>query len=118
MHRRAARLLAAEGAAAERVAAHLLHARQIGDRWVVARLREAGRAALAGGSPSSAAAYLRRALAEPPPASVRAQLLLELADAETTGGELGAPDRLTEAASLVQAHQERARVLLLLGRAL
>ena len=77
-HRRAADALAADGAGAELVAAHLLHTEALGDPAVVARLREAGRAALAKGAPETAMTYLRRAVAEPPPAPERPAVLHEL----------------------------------------
>ena len=77
-HHRAADALAADGAGAELVAAHLLHTEALGDPAVVARLRDAGRAALAKGVPETAMTYLRRAVAEPPPAPERPAVLHEL----------------------------------------
>ena len=118
LHARAARLLAGEDAAVERVAAHLLHTRPLADRWVIDRLRDAARAAGTRGAPSSAVSYLRRALAEPPPTAVRIEVLVDLADAETAVGVPEAPRRLEEAATLAQGNQNRARILLRLGRAL
>src|SRR5262249_6059914 len=64
-HLQAARLLAPDGAAAERVAAHLLPTRPAGDPWTVGVLTRAASEALARGAPDGAAAYLARALAEP-----------------------------------------------------
>ena len=49
------------------------------------------------GAPESAAAYLRRALAEPPPPEVGADLLLELGVAEFSAGQPGWHDHLEEA---------------------
>ena len=66
-HLRAARLLAEQPGARERVAKHLLASEPAGDDWVVERLVEAARAAARNGAPESAAMFLRRALAEPPP---------------------------------------------------
>jgi DNA-binding CsgD family transcriptional regulator len=77
-HRRAADALAADGAGAELVAAHLLATEALGDPAVVARLRAAGRAALAKGVPETAMTYLRRAVAEPPPPAERPAVLHEL----------------------------------------
>jgi DNA-binding CsgD family transcriptional regulator len=89
-HRQAARLLAATGAAAELVAEHLLAGEPAGDPWVVDHLvRVAGTAARTG-APESAAAYLRRALAEPPPPGQRTDLLLALGLAELDAGQGGA----------------------------
>src|SRR5581483_10055960 len=62
MHRRAAAVLWENGAGAERVAPHLALTAPAGDRWAMERLREAARAALAAGAPSSAAELLGRAL--------------------------------------------------------
>ena len=74
---RAAAVLADTGAAIERVAAQLVAAPPGGRPEVVETLREAARRALSDGAPESASAYLRRALAEPPPAADRAGVLLE-----------------------------------------
>ena len=65
-HRRAARLLAEQPEAKERVAKHLLVSEPAGDGWVVERLLEAARGGEAEGAPESAAVFLRRVLAEPP----------------------------------------------------
>src|SRR5215468_10192764 len=58
--------------------------RPAGDGWVLARLREAGRAALETGAPQAAAGLLARALAEPPPPDQRVECLREAARAEVT----------------------------------
>ncbi len=86
-HARAARLLAAAGAPIDVAAAHLLATRPAGDPWVVSTLREAARAAQSRGGAEEAAAYLRRALAEPPDAEL-ARILLELGLAEQAVGDL------------------------------
>ncbi len=74
-HARAAELLRARGASAERLAAHLVATAPCGDRATVETLQEAGAKALASGAPRSAIAYLTRALREPAPADLRVQLL-------------------------------------------
>jgi DNA-binding CsgD family transcriptional regulator len=61
-HLDAARLLYADGAEPERVAAHLLLGRAEGDGWVVDQLCAAARDARSRGAPQSAASYLRRVL--------------------------------------------------------
>ena len=71
LHRSAARLLHADGAPPGQVAAHLVGVRPAGDGWVVARLREAARAAMQSGAPAAAAGLLGRALSEPPPREQR-----------------------------------------------
>ncbi|MEA2423155.1 MAG: hypothetical protein QOF55_2254, partial [Thermoleophilaceae bacterium] len=86
-HQRAAALLAGDGAGAEAVAVHLLVTEPACDPDVVATLRAAAAGALAGGAAPTAVACLRRALAEPPPASERGHVTLELASAELHAGE-------------------------------
>src|SRR5262249_51204347 len=54
-HRAAARLLHAERSPSARIATHVMRLRLAGDPWVVERLREAARDALASGAPASAA---------------------------------------------------------------
>ncbi|MEU7870924.1 BTAD domain-containing putative transcriptional regulator [Dactylosporangium sp. NPDC049140] len=82
-HERAARALA--GAAPEQIAAHLLQMPERGDPWVVGVLRAAAGTALHRGAPDGAAAYLRRALAEPPEPALRPAVLLQLGQVETLG---------------------------------
>jgi DNA-binding CsgD family transcriptional regulator len=85
-HREAARLLAQEPGANERVAEHLLFSDPMSDAWVVQRLVEAARAAARSGAPESAAVYLRRVLEEPAPPGQRSGLMLELGMAEASAG--------------------------------
>lgn len=75
MHRRAAVLLKAHGAGADRLAAQFLSVDPHGDREAVKTLVEAGEGALAAGAPRSAVAYLDRALREPPPDDLREAVL-------------------------------------------
>ena len=83
-HADAAALLADERADPERIGLHLLHTEPAGEAATVTTLRDAAKRASARGAPQSAAAYLRRAVAEPPPgaaedADVRLELGLALA---------------------------------------
>ncbi len=83
-HADAAALLAAERADPERVALHLLRTEPACEAATVSALRDAARQASGRGAPQSAAAYLRRAAAEPPSeaaedAEVRLELGLALA---------------------------------------
>lgn len=106
----AAELLAREGAASDRIAAHLKAAEPYGERWVVDALRVAAGKALARGAPEAAVSYLRRALAEPPPAELRPELLRELGRAER---ELPYPHDFSafrEALELAQTGAERAEI--------
>jgi DNA-binding CsgD family transcriptional regulator/tetratricopeptide (TPR) repeat protein len=117
-HARAARLLADAGAEPERVATHLLRSPPGADAQVVAILREAAQRARARGAPESAVAYLRRALAEPPLDSERAELLLELGSAEVFVDGDAAIEHLRGAHELIEDPIRRAEAALLLGHQL
>ncbi len=117
-HRTAARELAADGYPAEAVAAHLLPVPPLRDAWVVDRLREAAREALAKGAPQPAVTYLERAIAEPPTPDERAQVLFELGEAEARLGRPGRSDRLTEALAATTEPSARARIALRLAQGL
>ena len=78
-HRRAARLLAEDRAPVAEVAAHLMQVEPAGDAWTAEQLRLAAADATGRGAPETAAVLLRRALAEPPPASGRTGILQPLA---------------------------------------
>ena len=100
LHRQAAGLLEAAGAAPERVAAQLLAVDPAGDGGVCATLRRAAQVALSAGASHSAVAYLRRALAEPCPGDQRAELLVELGTAERLVDGRAAIAHLQEALTL------------------
>ncbi|MCP3803702.1 AAA family ATPase [Allokutzneria sp. A3M-2-11 16] len=84
-HRRAALLLAEDGAPTELLAPHLLLAEPEADPLVVEWLRAAASAASDRGSPEAAAAYLRRAIAEPPRPEDRSRLHADLGRAMGMG---------------------------------
>ncbi|MGZ4274848.1 MAG: LuxR C-terminal-related transcriptional regulator, partial [Solirubrobacteraceae bacterium] len=110
LHSGAASLLLADGAPPDRVAAHLLSAEPFGEGWVVEALRAAARQAMGRGAPDTAAGYLRRALAEPPAAEARLEVLLELGRAEARlPGDHEFP-ALREALALARDPSDRARV--------
>ena len=115
-HRRAADLLAADGAAPDVIVAQLLLTRPDGDQRTVATLREAAARALTRGDPRAAAHLLQRALTEPPGPGERGEVLLELANAEIEHGDVGAADRIDEALPLLEAPDVRVRALAALGR--
>jgi len=117
-HAKAAHILAARGAAGEQVAAQLLQTSPRGDGSVVALLRDAAEQALARGAADNAVAYLRRALAEPPPAEQRARILHELGSAERLTLEPSASAHLREALRLTTSPHTRAWIALELGRML
>jgi DNA-binding CsgD family transcriptional regulator len=96
-HARAARILAASGASEERVAAQVTEAEPTGDPLRVELLRRVAAESIARAAPSGAVALLSRALAEPPPVDVRAQVQLELGTAELRLGKPEAAGHLEEA---------------------
>ena len=101
-HARAAALLASAGAADERVAAQIVAAEPAGDDARVALLRRVAGDALARGAPAAAAAWLRRALAEPPASEARTEVLLALGLAEQRVGAPQAADHLAEAVAEIR----------------
>ena len=118
-HAHAARLLARERADPERIALHLLRVEPTGDPAAVATLRRAASQAGARGAPQSAAGFLRRALAEPPPtAADDADLRLELGLALAADLQPDAPALLVEAAELAESPRRRAEIALASARAL
>ncbi len=117
-HLEAARLLYREEADPELVAAHLLRGRSENDPWAVVQLRNAAHEAVRRGAPHSAIRYLERALDEPPPAGLRADVLAELGGAETALGLPEAIEHLAAAADLVTDPERQAELALLRGRAL
>jgi DNA-binding CsgD family transcriptional regulator/tetratricopeptide (TPR) repeat protein len=117
-HARAAALLGDAGAEPERIAAHLLRSPATADSAVVAVLREAARRAASRGASESAVAYLRRAVAEPPSAVERADLLRELGSAEALVSGNAAVEHLRAAHALTIDPVSRAETALVLGREL
>ena len=117
-HRTAAAELAADGAPPEAVAAHLLEVSPLRDAWVVERLREAARGALAKGAPQPAVDYLSRALTEPPTPALRVEVLYELGAAETHLGPMAGLDRMAEALAATADPRDRVRMALRLARGL
>jgi DNA-binding CsgD family transcriptional regulator len=117
-HERAAAALRAAGASAEQIAAQLLVAPRRGEAWAVELLEDAAGAALAKGAADSAAAYLRRALEEPPTPERHAAVLLPLARAETCVSGPDGARRLRAAYEHVEAPEQRAQVAVELARTL
>jgi ATP/maltotriose-dependent transcriptional regulator MalT len=114
-HAGAAALLARDGDE-EEAAHHLSLAEPMGDPLAVGVLRRSAERAAARGAPDPAAAYLRRALAEPPPAHERASLLCELATTELQLGHAEEAARLLgQAVELAPDAPTRAHARELLG---
>jgi hypothetical protein len=117
-HGRAARLLAERGAPVAQVASHLMASQPSRDEWVVGVLRAAAREATFSGAPGSSVSYLERALEESRPPAVRAELLLELGEAQQQAGLPGATARIRDALALCMDVRRRAEISLVLGRML
>ena len=98
-HAYAAAILAG-GASDERVAAQIAESEPIGDPGRVQLLRQVAAAALARGAPGAAVAWLKRALAEPPPPAAVAAVLLELGTAEL---RLAMPEAVEHLAAATEA---------------
>ncbi len=113
LHERAARVLADADQSPEAVAGHLLHSEPSGDEWVVDVLRDAGRSALARGSPEVAVTYLRRALSEGP--REPAAILVELGGAAGRAGEPEARDLQRRALDEADNDEVRVRAVVELG---
>ena len=111
-HRRAARLLHGDLASPGQVATHLVRMRPAGDGWVLARLREAARAAMDSGAPQAAADLLDRALAEPPSPGQRPGVLREAARAQVTAGRERAFVLLEEALRVAAGPRVRGEIAL------
>jgi DNA-binding CsgD family transcriptional regulator/tetratricopeptide (TPR) repeat protein len=117
-HRRAAELLADAGAEPEQAAAHVLLVPPGGAGTMVSVLREAARRALVRGAATTAVAYLRRALDEPHPRELRAELVAELGIAERGVDVAAATTHLREAIDLTADVETQAELALECGRAL
>src|SRR5271166_1881758 len=117
-HQRAARMLDGEGAPQEEVTVHLLAGAAAGDPWVAGKLREAAADARRRGAPDVAALCLQRVLAEPPPAAMRADVLLELGQLEAMQAPAAAVSHLTEALAETPDWPRRGAISLTLSEAL
>ncbi|WP_320671167.1 ATP-binding protein [Patulibacter defluvii] len=87
LHGTVARALGDDGVEPEHLAPHLLATAPAADPWVASTLIAAADAAARGGGLASAVAYRRRALAEPPAAEARLELLVALGEGELALGE-------------------------------
>ena len=117
-HLRAARLLDAEGASQQEVTVHLLASAPAGDAWVVRKLRGAAADARSRGAPDVAVLCLQRALAEPPPAAERAEVLFGLGQLETMHAPALAADHLGGALAVTADWPRRGEVAQALSEAL
>ena len=119
LHRRAARVLAAERVDVETVGLHLLHAEPAGEPHTVSTLRAAAERANRRGAPESAAVLLRRALLEPPDSrALTADLHSELGLCLSAQVRPGAAALLADAVELAATPEQRVRIALSGSRAL
>jgi ATP/maltotriose-dependent transcriptional regulator MalT len=118
VHSRAAEVLAASGAAEERIAAQVAETEPAGDETRVELLRRVARHSLQRGAPTTAVAWLRRALLEPPPEPERPAVLLELGAAELRAAAPEAVEHLTAAVASSREPEAVAMSARLLGNAL
>jgi len=117
-HASAARIVSADGAGVDRVAAHLLTAEPGGDAWAVEQLRAAARRALEAGAPDAASALLTRALAEPPSAAERIDVLVECGTATSAVDPSATVEHFAAALALASDPARRAAIVLPLAKAL
>ena len=117
-HLRAARLLDAEGGSQQEVTVHLLASAPDGDAWVVRELRDAAADARGRGAPDVAVLCLQRVLAEPPPATERAEILFGLGQLEAMQAPALAAEHLGEALAATTAWPRRGEIAQALGEAL
>jgi DNA-binding NarL/FixJ family response regulator len=118
-HAWAARILQGERADPEAIAVHLLRAAPAADPGTVSTLREAAARASTRGAPNTAAAYLRRAVAEPPAsAHDDADLRLHLGLALAADLDTEAPRVLQEAAENADSAAQRSAIALRGARAM
>jgi DNA-binding CsgD family transcriptional regulator len=109
-HADAARLLAADGAPAERAATHLLKTDPAADPRAADQLAAAATVALSRGAPEEAVTYLKRALREPPIPERRAALLAELGAAQARTGDTEGLGPLREALAVAVPGAEHALI--------
>ncbi|GAA1903160.1 AAA family ATPase [Streptomyces sodiiphilus] len=117
-HRRAARSLHIAEAGAVAVAEHVCRTETSLEPWMVDVLSSAAHDEARSGRPGTAVRYLRRALAEPPPPSLRAGLLAGLGSAELRLRAPAALDHLRQALRHSSDQADGPRVRLELGLAL
>src|SRR4029079_5688047 len=119
LHRRAARVLAAERVDVETVGLHLLHAEPAGEAHTVSTLRAAAERANRRGGPESAPVFLRRALLEPPDSrALTADLHSELGLCLSAQVRPGAAALLADAVDADDTAEQRVRIALSGSRAL
>jgi DNA-binding CsgD family transcriptional regulator len=110
LHHRAARILHARGSNPAVVGVKLLRTQPHADEWTVARLREAANDARSCGDAPAAAAYLDRALREPPAPTDRGAVLLESGTVKRQLFDRSAVRHLRAALELADDRAARVRI--------
>ena len=118
LHRRAANVLTAAGASAQRIAPHLLQLPPGGGHEPVRLLRRAAVHAADHGAPETALTYLGRCLAEPVGQEERTDLLVQLGALATVVDMKAAARHLEEAHRRTPDRTARARIACMLGAVL
>jgi DNA-binding CsgD family transcriptional regulator/RecA/RadA recombinase len=118
IHGRAAELLRDGGADVDHVAAQLVLAPRIGERWALEALSAAAWEATANGAPEVAARFLERAAIETPGDDEHFEVVLALGRAATLAGAPGATDHLRAAVDLARTPAQYARAAIKLSRTL
>jgi DNA-binding NarL/FixJ family response regulator len=118
LHLVAARTLDRAAADSGTVAAHLLRCPPARTEWVVQALRQAARDARARGAPTTAAEYLKRALAEPPPADQALDVRQEFGAALLEATDARGIDELLAVRSASEDPIRRGRLALRLSESL
>jgi hypothetical protein len=116
LHMRAAKLLAADDAGRDRIAAQLLLTEPAADPEVVAALRAAAELADSRGAPEVAVRYLTRALREPATASEQVGIRCALGRARIRAGDTRGIEDLAAARASSEDLVQRATIALELGR--
>src|SRR3954470_10599452 len=117
-HRRAAEVILGAGGQPDQTATHLMLTIPDRDDFVVATLRQAAAQALAQGAAPAAAAYLGRALAEPPCSEERARVLYELGVAELQNGAAESARHLAQAVEELEDATSSPEVVLAYSQAM
>jgi DNA-binding CsgD family transcriptional regulator len=113
LHRRAAKVLADEGGDPDAVATHLLGVQPAGDVTAVETLRNAAQQAYDRGALSIAAEYAARALVEPAPREMRAELMAMQGFVAALSGDLvGAEPHFSRAMAMIRDPRQLATLAL------
>ncbi|WP_342659990.1 hypothetical protein Rruber_04259 [Rhodococcus ruber] len=118
-HLEAAKLLRTSDADMDEVAVHVMRGAPTDAQWARTALHAAAKSAARKGAPSTAAAYLRRALTmQHDDRRQHANLLIDLGIMEAAAGEINSLGHLEAALELIDEPEEQARAMYALGQTL